>query len=307
MLVYLILGVTIFLSIISLRGLYLGGRIDFAHGWTRLLGNGALAVFVYLYGAWVYLSIYAKYVHGGLAVLLLIVGLLSSRKQQAYLARWRNVLHGIAFAVFGTLSILYFTGTTGKPQTIEMQFPLKHGDYFVLQGGKGLPANFFHYGYRGAVYAMDISRLDKWGRRAANIFTPRLEDYYIFADTIYSPCDGVIGMAHDDNPDNIPPSRERGPTNTNGVLIEADSFYLFMAHLKHGGVFVKEGDAVKAGDPIGLVGNSGFTLEPHLHLQAHKRTGKDAWYFEEQLYIHFDGRGYLLFETIKPKKVEMVK
>lgn len=307
MLVYLILGITVLLSAISLRGLYLGGKIGVAHGWTRLLGNATLAVFVYLYGAWVYLSIYFKYVHACMAVVLLVAGILAGRKYSRVFPAWRKGVHVFAFVLFGTLSILYFTGTTGKPETVELQFPLKHGDYFVLQGGKGLPANFFHYGYRGAVYAMDISRLDNMGRRANHIFTPRLEDYYIFADTIYSPCDGVIGTAHDDNPDNIPPSRKRGPTNTNGVLIEADSFYLFMAHLKHGGVFVKEGDVVKTGDPIGLVGNSGFTLEPHLHLQAHKRTNKDAWYFEDQLYIHFDGRGYLLFETIKPGKVEMVE
>jgi hypothetical protein len=307
MLVYLILGITVLLSVISFRGLYLSGRIGFADGWARIAGNAALALFVYLYGAWVYLSIYFKYVHAGLAVLVFITALLLEKKVLRMLPVWRKVVHGFALVLFGTLSVLYFTGTTGKPETVELQFPLKHGDYFVLQGGKGLPANFFHYGYRGAVYAMDLSRLDKRGRRASRIFSPRLDDYYIFADTIYSPCNGVIGMAHDDNPNNIPPSRKRGPTNTNGVLIEADSFYLFMGHLKHGGVFVHEGDVVKTGQPIGLVGNSGFTLEPHLHLQAHKRTGKDAWYMEEQLYIHFDGRGYLLFETIKPKKVEMVR
>ena len=37
------------------------------------------------------------------------------------------------------------------------------------------------------------------------------------------------------------------------------------AHLKPGSVKVKAGDKVKAGEVIGLLGNTGGSLAPHLH------------------------------------------
>lgn len=74
----------------------------------------------------------------------------------------------------------------------------------MLQGGKGLPSNMFHITYRGAVYAIDIVKLNKYGNRASSVFSRNLTDYEIYADTIYSPCDGRILSTHDDNPDNIP-------------------------------------------------------------------------------------------------------
>ena len=45
-------------------------------------------------------------------------------------------------------------------------------------------------------------------------------------------------------------------------------------HLRKGSVAVKNGDRVKAGQPIGLVGLSGFTEYPHLHFQVMKQVAK---------------------------------
>jgi len=65
---------------------------------------------------------------------------------------------------------------------------------------------------------------------------------------------------------------------------------------------------VQQGQALGCVGNSGFSSEPHLHIQAHAKTKQDApWYMGEPLYISFNGRGYLLYEVIRPKRVNMVK
>ncbi|HRO43060.1 MAG TPA: M23 family metallopeptidase [Flavipsychrobacter sp.] len=307
MLVYLLLAASILFALTSLLFVWKASQKLIAKSWSTNLLAISIAVFIYLYGTWVYLSVYTKYVFGVLFLLILLMGFAKKKKEIGNMQKWKVIPNLIFSVLFISLSVLYFTGTTGKPETVALPFPLKKDNYFILQGGKGLPSNFFHYSYRGAIYAIDIVRLNNFGNRANKIFSSRLEDYHIYNDTIFSPCNGIITRARDENPDNIPPDRTRGPSNTNSVVIETDSFYVFMAHLKYKGVFVLEGDIVKTGQPIGLVGNSGFTLEPHLHIQAHKNTGKDGWYREDPLYIEFDGRSYLLFETIRPKRVRMVE
>ena len=196
---------------------------------------------------------------------------------------------------------LYYTGTTGRPYGVaDLRLPFKSGTYFVFQGGKGLPTNIFHSTGRHTHFAMDIIKLNKYGRRSSHIFSKRLEDYEIFGDTIYAPCNGIVVKTEASNPDNIPPARKRGRFNLNHVLIESRDAFIFLGHLKQGGVLVKAGDTLVAGQPIGLAGNSGMSLEPHLHIQVHAKTTNGLpWYLQPQLSITFDGKSYLLFDEIK--------
>lgn len=305
MIVWLLVFVTLAFAAFSIFTLSRALRADILRSWPAVLLGLSMAIFIYLYGTWIYLSYYVKYTFGVLVLLTVLISLL--RRKTARPAK-RRIFANLFFAtILGILSVLFFTGTTGKPPTVELEFPLKTGKYFVLQGGKGLPANVFHYSYRGAVYAMDIVKLDDYGRRANNVFTSKLEDYYIFNDTVYSPCSGRVITVRNDNPDNTPPVRKRGPSNLNAVVIDADSFYVFIGHLKKGSVIVGEEQEIKAGQPIAQVGNSGFSLEPHLHIQVHRKTGNERWFRGEPLYINFDGQTYLAFEVIRPKKVEMVE
>jgi len=45
-------------------------------------------------------------------------------------------------------------------------------------------------------------------------------------------------------------------------------FYALYAHLQPGSLKVKKGDAVKKGQAIALLGNSGNTTGPHLHFHV---------------------------------------
>ena len=300
MITYLLLLLTMGIGLWSILLFFRATRKPMPGAVFTALLSLSMGLFIYLYGTWVFLSIYAKYVFGVLYVLLGLLFLL--RRKVTMKNGW------LPLKVFFTLllalgCVLYFTGTTGRPGTVELDFPLKKGRYFVLQGGKGLPTNLFHFSLRGAIYAMDIVKLDAFGRRANTVFSRRLEDYAIFGDTVYAPCDGVVTRAYGDNPDNIPPNMQRGPKNTNLVLIETPDYYVFMGHLKNGSVFVKEGDTVKTGYPLGRVGNSGFSTEPHLHIQVHKNEKERTWYQSTPLYILFNGKGYLLNEVIKKKNL----
>ncbi len=267
---------------------------------SNLVLGVAIGAFVYLYGMWVYASIYLGRAFVVAVAVALVLRLRRNVFARASTGRFRTAANWVGVAVFAALAVLYFTGTEGgRPRKISLRFPLRGGPHIVLQGGRGYPPNLFHGLYRGAVYAVDIAELTSWGGRARGIASTRLEDYAVFGDTVYAPCSGVVETARDDNPDNTPPDRTRGPSNLNAVVIAADSATVFLGHLRHHGVFVQEGDSVTVGDPLGLVGNSGFSLEPHLHIQAHLRDGSGRpWYTQPPLLILFGGKEYRLFDVI---------
>jgi hypothetical protein len=291
MFVYILLLLTLGTGLAALFLLWRAGPV------VKILAAASLAGFVFLYGAWVYLSSYLAQGFGVLALLVMIAGFIRNCKKaqgKAGVGTW------VLLICTAAMNALYFTGTTGKTGYADLSFPLHAGDYYVLQGGKGLPANVFHYNSRRAVYAMDLVRLDRYGRRAGKVFSKNMEDYYIFGDTVFAPCDGIIERAIDDNPDNIPPHRERGPHNLNGVIIDGAEYTVFMGHMQYHKVFVRAGDAVKTGQALGLAGNSGMSIEPHLHIQVHKKsTDGSPWYRQPQLFIRFGGKGYLLFQRIR--------
>jgi len=300
--VYSLVAATVLLALLSLY--FLAQSLNGGTGQRiiRLLFAISFAYFVYLYGCWVFLSVYLKYAFAAASLIALMVAIFKRRKIPG---RRKSVYAPLFFAaLFTSLNIMYFTGTTGIPETVDLSFPLKGGNYLVFQGGKGLPTNLFHYSYRGAIYAMDLIKLDDMGRRGTHIFSANLNDYYTFGDTVYSPCNGRIIKTQSSNPDNIPPSRERGPTNTNQVLIDAGHYFVFLGHLKQYSVLVHEGDSVVAGQALAQVGNSGFSLEPHLHIQVHAKEEGKPWYKGRPLYIQFNGRSYLLFQQVATKHLD---
>jgi hypothetical protein len=218
MIVYSLFTVTILFALLSLWLLWR------SRGITALVLSLSMAVFIYLYGAWVFLSVYSRYVFAAAFLLVLAGVLMAERVNMACRVRVAAMLVAGLFLV---MDVLYFTGTTGKPYgTINLQLPFKHGTYYVFQGGRGLPTNVFHSTGRKTLFAIDIIKLNGSGGRSRHIFSKTLTDYEIFGDTIYSPCYGVISKMMDDNPDNIPPIRKRGPTNLNGVLLETDSAWI---------------------------------------------------------------------------------
>ena len=54
----------------------------------------------------------------------------------------------------------------------------------------------------------------------------------------------------------------------NHVILDCGGVYPLYAHLQQGSVAVRPGQAVRAGDLLGAVGNSGSSLQPHLHFQV---------------------------------------
>jgi hypothetical protein len=59
----------------------------------------------------------------------------------------------------------------------------------------------------------------------------------------------------------------------NHVIMQSDSgIYALFAHIRKGSIRVKKGERVKTGDLIAAIGNSGNTIQPHLHFQLMKEN-----------------------------------
>lgn len=63
----------------------------------------------------------------------------------------------------------------------------------------------------------------------------------------------------------------RGRECGNGVVIDhGDGWVTQYCHLRKGSILVRQGDTVKAGTPLGLIGLSGMTEFAHLHFEVRK-------------------------------------
>jgi murein DD-endopeptidase MepM/ murein hydrolase activator NlpD len=95
-------------------------------------------------------------------------------------------------------------------------------------------------------------------------------DYYAYSKKVVASKDGTIVFVRGDIVENVP--GETVNTNTPGgnvvIIDHGDGQYGYYAHLKPSTIAVKVGARVRAGDPLGEVGNSGDSLEPHLHFHV---------------------------------------
>lgn len=89
------------------------------------------------------------------------------------------------------------------------------------------------------------------------------EDYYAFGKELFAPADGTAVYVRDGYLDNKPGDKTDKP---NEVIIRTEhGEYLVLLHFKKNSITVKQGDRIKRGQLLGLVGNSGFSSEPHIH------------------------------------------
>lgn len=149
--------------------------------------------------------------------------------------------------------------STGIPQ---LQLPLV-GQWTVTQGVNGA-----HTHQKEWANAWDFEIGDKDGKHYSND-PADLKDYYSFGKPVHAAAAGYVakvvnGIA--DNPVGIPNTHDNWGNYIS--LYHSPGFYTLYAHLKEGSIKLAEGDYVKQGDKLALVGNSGRSPYPHLHFQA---------------------------------------
>jgi Peptidase family M23 len=121
-------------------------------------------------------------------------------------------------------------------------------------------------------FAVDWEQLDEEGRVYRGAGTD-VASYNIYGKDVLAVADAKVASVIDNLPNQVP-----GQMPVNISVEEADGNsivldlsggrYALYAHLKPGSIRVHTGDTVKRGETIALVGNSGNTLEPHLHFHV---------------------------------------
>lgn len=274
------------------------------------LGSGAYVLYICFAGAGWHLGYWFR-----LAVpLLFLVALLASfqRAWRAGLPWWRRpgsvggwaslATYAILVVLFGWSTVAAAGGLSyGDERAARLAFPLEGGTWHVYHGGNSPTLNY-HNVDRAQRYALDVVRLNRLGTRASGFFPSDPERYYAFGAGVTSPCTGEVVDAADGMADHRGTGTDRERPAGNHVVVrcrEQDpKVDVALAHMMEGSVVVGEGEEVEEGQPLGRVGNSGNTSEPHLHVHA-VRTGSGSVLKGEGVPMTFDGRflvrGSLIF------------
>ncbi|MGH2349065.1 MAG: M23 family metallopeptidase [bacterium] len=121
-------------------------------------------------------------------------------------------------------------------------------------------------------YAIDWIRLD--GRGRAYVGDPNLPASWLgYGARLLAVRSGTVVSVLDGLPERVPGQLPADTTLQNAtgnhvVLDVGGGYFVFYAHMQPGSVRVKLGQRVRQGQMLGLLGNSGNTSAPHLHLHV---------------------------------------
>ncbi len=116
-------------------------------------------------------------------------------------------------------------------------------------------------------YAYDFVIQDDRGETFKNEGL-ELEDYYAYRKPVLSPVSGFVVEAMDSLPDNPIGEVDNLHNWGNYIILSAGGVYVEISHLAQYSLKVKKGDYIEAGQIVALCGNSGYSPQPHIHVQV---------------------------------------
>jgi len=162
-----------------------------------------------------------------------------------------------------------------KEKNIFFQSPLEGISYIITSHDK------YHLEESGyGDFAWDFIKLDEQNNSFINNGSEN-SDYFVWNEPVYLPIGGYLFEVKDNIPDNTPGEYEdRSNSNMIGIEIKGN-YYLYLLHFKKRSIPIAEnnnceqfegdikclryGEYLEAGTYLGRVGNSGVSMEPHLH------------------------------------------
>ena len=182
------------------------------------------------------------------------------------------------------------------PHTLSLPFI---GFWTVWQGFNG---RWTHQGMWR--YAYDFIVQDADGKSFSNTGL-KLEDYYAYKKWVLAPISGRVITVISHLPDN--PIGSVDTINNWGnyiVIYDERGAYIELSHFAQHSITVVAGNWIEAGYMIGLCGNSGYSPEPHIHIQAQTT----AWVGSETLpftFKHFH-HNQLFYAHAQPKEGDIL-
>ncbi|MCL4500744.1 MAG: urea transporter [Deltaproteobacteria bacterium] len=187
-----------------------------------------------------------------------------------------------------TLSFLYVLGLLKYPQVAKLikSSPEETLDFYLAnrqrfrwsQRTLALPFSGKWTVWQG--FEGDWTHQDKWKYAYDFIITDaqgrsyrdagkKLTDYYSFGKPVLSPVSGKVHKLVNSLPDN--PIGQIDKINNWGnhlIIRDERGFFVEISHFAEGSIKVKEGDQLERGAFLGLCGNSGYSPQPHIHIQV---------------------------------------
>ncbi len=146
-------------------------------------------------------------------------------------------------------------------------------EWTVFWGGETRRENH-HHGIAPQNLALDVVITAPGTQTTFSGDRSKNENFYCWGKPLYAPFDGVVEISVDGIPDNMPGVMNAHMVSGNCVMVRSpDGAVAVLCHLVNGSVKRVKGDKVKAGDLLGLCGNSGHSSEPHLHFHVQSETG----------------------------------
>ena len=173
-----------------------------------------------------------------------------------------------------------FTAMMGNPEeeivTQKFNLPFKNGsEYEILQGYNGTFSHTSAY----SKYSLDFNLQE--------------------GDTICAATDGIVVGVIEDYIHGGNSKKWRDYANFITIFHPSSNLFSQYVHIVHKGSFVEVGDSVKAEQPIGLSGKTGFTSGEHLHFNVLKPNDSGV----ESVPIEFH-EGYIGRELKKGDRVK---
>lgn len=208
-------------------------------------------------------------------------------------------------AVFGVVgAYLAYHAEQGRvlpnETVVDISPPFAPGSYLVAHGGSTQMVNVHlatldasverFLPWRGQSKALDIFRITPMGFHKDGWLPTDPARYETFAVPVTAPCTGEVALVVDGLADMQVPVMDPDNRAGNFVAVDCGEFFVILAHLRLGSIVVAAGDAIEAGDPLGEMGNSGNSSEPHLHLHAQRGLPADAPLGGEQLWLTLNGQ-----------------
>ncbi|MGB3560209.1 MAG: M23 family metallopeptidase [Geitlerinemataceae cyanobacterium] len=303
--IVLLIGVQIVFPLVLIAGLAIAPPRNLLGVSLQALVTAIALLAIARMGVWVFPPWWTPYLYGVLFVLALGIGLRRLKPRRKMPSSWLGWIAIVAFAAFGVFAgneaVQSWAGQFPPPiPAVDLAFPLRGGDYLILNGGSDIRINAHiktldesvprFRNYRGQSYGIDIIQIDRFGLRANGIVPNDLAAHQIYGEPVLAPCSGKIVQAIDGFPDMPIPQIDLVNRAGNYVILRCDDIDVLLAHFRPQSLSVQQGMNVRVGDRIAEVGNSGASDEPHLHISAQRFGTAAAPFSGDPLPMRFAGR-----------------